>query len=162
MAVVLFALFQADVPVEAFRREIVVDVPRQVAWNHFAKVREWPSWLKSMSSVDLSPDDTLGPDTVATLHMGSTATTFRMAEWDPPNHWMWTSRVLWFTLLYDHIFDEIDPRRTRIVFHMRVTGFGKSLFARLVDLGSREEHAQSFPLLAKELNALRSTRPASE
>ena len=162
MAVVLFSLLQADVPVTAFRREIVVDVPRQVAWDHFANVRAWRSWLKGLSSVDLAPSDTLGPDTVATLHIGSNATTFDMAAFDPPNHWMWTSRVAWFTLLYDHIFEEAGAGRTRIVFHMQVTGFGKSLFARVLDLSTRPQHEESFPLLVKEMNALdRAALPAT-
>jgi hypothetical protein len=37
---------------------------------------------------------------------------------------------------------------------MRVTGFGKSLFARLVAAGSKPDHDASFPVLIKEMNNL--------
>lgn len=80
-----YAALRANVPVTAFRREIVFNAPRQVAWGHFARVREWPRWFKSITSVEMAPGDVIEPETVATLVMGSTSSTFRMAEFDPPN-----------------------------------------------------------------------------
>ena len=154
LALVLFSLFQANVPVTAFRRDIVVNVPREVAWNHFANVKAWPSWLDSLESVEVSPDDVLGPTSRATLRMGGATTTFEMAEFEPPEHWMWTSRVGWLTLLYDHIFERISERETRIIFHMRVTGFGKTILARIIDSASKPGHDASFPVLVKEMNSL--------
>jgi len=153
-AFAIVSLLRADIPVDAYRRQIVVDVPRDVAWAHFANVRRWSTWMPALTSVDITPDDTVGPSTVATLHMDSMTTTFTMAEFDPPRHWMWTGKVGWFTMLYDHVFEAVDARRTRITFHMRVTGFGKHLFGILLAVTSRPSHDDWFPRLVTEMNAL--------
>jgi Polyketide cyclase / dehydrase and lipid transport len=151
---VAWSALRAGTPVTAFRRGIVVNAPRQVAWDHFGRPREWKSWLEEGAPTAITPDDVVGPDTVATIQTGDTGITFRMAEFDPPNHWMWTAKILWFTILYDHIFERVTDQQTRIIFQMRVTGFGNDLFAALMGAASSGGHATALPKLAEEMNRL--------
>ena len=111
----------------------------------FGRPREWKSWLEEGAPTAITPGDVVGPDTVARIQMGDTGITFRMAEFDPPNHWMWTARILWFTILSDHIFERVTDQQTRIIFHMRVTGFGNDLFAALMGAASSGGHADGAP-----------------
>jgi hypothetical protein len=145
-----WSAFRAGVPVTAFRREIVVNAPREVAWEHFSRPREWKTWLASGYPDTMSPGEVVGPDTVATI----SGITFHMAEFDRPAHWMWTAKILWFTILYDHIFERVADNQTRLTFHMRVTGFGNDLFALLMGAASRGGHAEALPKLADEMNRL--------
>ena len=148
----VWAVFRTGTPVTAFRREIVVNVRREVAWDHFSRPRAWQSWLGSGAPTDVGPGEIIGPDTVASF---GSSVTFRMAEFDPPNHWMWTGRMLWFTSFYDHVFERITDNQTRMVFHMRVTGFGNDVFARLIGLATAAGgHADALQRLADEINQL--------
>ena len=161
---VLFAVwsaFRTGVHVTAFRREIVVNVPREVAWEHFSRPRAWQSWLGSGAPTEVGPGDVVGPETVASF---GSAVTFRMAEFDPPNHWMWSSRMLWFTSRYDHVFEQITDRQTRMVFHMTITGFGNDLFARVLGAATAAGgHAEALQRLADEINRLPSAqRPSAD
>jgi hypothetical protein len=155
VVIVLFAVwsvFRIGTPVTAFRREIVVNVPREVAWDHFSRPRAWQSWLGSGAPTEVGPGDVVGPDTVASF---GDSVTFRMAEFDPPNHWMWMSRMLWFTARYDHVFERITDHQTRMIFHMRITGFGNDLFARVIGAATAASgHAEALQRLADEMNRL--------
>jgi hypothetical protein len=37
--------------IELVRRDFVVDVPLQVAWNRLSLVEDWPSWAKHIKAV---------------------------------------------------------------------------------------------------------------
>lgn len=152
----VWSAFRLTVPVTAFRREIVVNVPRDVAWEHFSRPRQWESWLGSGAPTEVGPGDVIGPDTVASF---GSAVTFRMAEFDRPNHWMWSTRMLWFTSRYDHRFEAITDRQTRMVFHMTVTGFGSDLFARTLGAATAAGgHQEALQRLADEINQLPAAR----
>ena len=63
--------------------------------------------------------------------------------------------MLWFTSLYDHAFERISDRQTRMVFHMRMTGFGNDLFARLIGVATAAGgHAEALQRLADEIDRL--------
>lgn len=152
-----WSLFRMDTPATAFRREIVVNVPRELAWDHFSRPREWRSWLgDSGAPSDFGPGDVIGPDSVASF---AGAITFRMAEFDPPNHWMWSGKMLWLTLDYDHVFEPIGDRQTRMVFHQELTGFGNDLVAWLLGAGTAAGgHPEALGRLADEINRLPATQ----
>jgi hypothetical protein len=149
----VWSVFRVRTPVTVFRRDIVVNVPREVAWKHFSRPMEWRSWLgDSGAPTSVAPSEVVGPDTVA--QFGDTFA-FRMTEFAPPDHWMWSARPGWLTLDYDHVFEPIGERRTRMVFHMTMTGFGSDLLARALGVATAAGgHAEALQRLADEMNRL--------
>ena len=153
IAVVVLGVLLANDPTTAFRKEFVVTVPRDAAWDHFNRATEWPSWASYIKSVELAPPGEIGPTTIGTvaLQNGQT-TTFHMTAFEPKDHWQWSTSLLWFTLDYDHIFQRVSDLETRIVLHMKVKGFGKSLFAFAIEQMTRSDLDSSIPKLIKEMN----------
>ena len=37
------------------QREFTVDLPLEKAWQHLARVEQWPSWAKHIKRVELQP-----------------------------------------------------------------------------------------------------------
>jgi hypothetical protein len=136
----------------AFRREITVNVPREVAWEHFNRPREWVSWLGAQGAPTSVSTDVVGPETTATFAGNFT---FRMTDYAPPDHWMWSAKLGWLTVDYDHIFQPLGERRTRMVFHQTVTGFGSDVLALLLGgVTAATGHQAALNRLADELNQL--------
>jgi hypothetical protein len=153
LAVVVLGVVLANEPTTAFRKEFVVSVPRDTAWQHFNRVTEWPSWASYITSVELTPAGELGPTTVGIVNLqNGQATTFRMTAFEPKDHWQWSTDLLWFTLDYDHAFQRVSDLETRMVLHMKVKGFGKNLLAFVIDRMASPDLDASIPKLIKEMN----------
>ncbi|HUE73803.1 MAG TPA: SRPBCC family protein [Pirellulaceae bacterium] len=136
-------------------REFTVNVGLQRAWDHLARIEQWPSWAPHIKQIELEPRGELRPQSTGVLHLtNGMKATFRMTEFDPPRNWAWVSRLLWFTVIYDHRFAALDAERTKIVFVVQATGLGAGivgpLFARLY----RANLEKAVPRLIAELNAL--------
>jgi hypothetical protein len=136
-----------------FRRQIVVNVAPQVAWDHFSRPKEWVSWLgEANGPTHLGPSDVIGPETTATF-AGNFE--FHMTSFEPPRHWMWSAKLGSVTIDYDHIFEAVSDRQTRMVFEQTATGFGNDVMARLLGvLTSLSGHQAALDRLAAEINAL--------
>jgi uncharacterized protein YndB with AHSA1/START domain len=149
----VWSFFRANTPSTAFRREIVVNVPPEIAWDHFSRPRQWASWLgEAAAPTEVTPSDVIGPDTVAKF--GNTVT-FRMTRFAPHDHWMWSADMGWLRADYDHRFERISDRQTRMVFHQTVTGFGNDVLATLIGaLTAATGHQDALNRLAAEINQL--------
>ena len=148
----VWSVVRAGTPVTAFRRSIMVNVPREIAWDHFSRPKQWSSWLESGAPTEVTPSDVVGPDTVARF---GNSFEFRMTSFDPHDHWMWSGQAGWLALDYDHIFEPMGARQTRMVFHMTVTGFGNDLVALVIGAGSGfAGHQAALQRLADEMNRL--------
>jgi len=159
LAVVVLGIVLANEPTTAFRKEFIVSVPRDAAWEHFNRATEWPSWASYIKSVELTPPGELGPTTIGTVNLQNGQTTvFQMTAFEPKDHWQWSTSLLWFTLDYDHMFQRMSDLETRIVLQMRVKGFGKSLLAFAIDRMASPDLDASIPKLIKEMNE-RGTAP---
>ena len=89
----VWSVFRAGTRVTAFRREIVVNVPREIAWEHFSRPMQWRSWLGDTGApTAVTPSDVVGPDTVAKF---GDSFGFRMTQFAPPDHWMWSAKAGW-------------------------------------------------------------------
>ena len=137
----------------AFRRQIIVNVPAQTAWAHFGRPTKWVSWLgESGAPTAVGPSDELGPATAATFAGGFE---FHMKEFEPYRHWMWSASFGPMTIDYDHVFERLGERQTRMVFHQTVTGFGNDVLATLLGvLTSVGGHQAALDRLAAEINQL--------
>jgi hypothetical protein len=153
IVLVAWSAFRANAHATVFRREIVVNVPPRVAWDHFSRPRQWVSWLgEAGAPTAVGPTDVVGPDTTATFAGGFQ---FRMTTFNPYNHWMWTAHLGPMTVDYDHIFEAISERQTRMVFHQTATGFGNDVLAALLGaLTSLGGHQAALNRLADEINRL--------
>jgi uncharacterized membrane protein len=135
-----------------FRRDLVVQAPVERAWHHFNDAAAWPSWHTDVTKVDVTPPGPLGPTSTATLHMiKGPRVTFRMTEFVPYEHWVWISNMLWLTLRYDHRFERVDDRTTRITLQLELDGVGQSLVGRMIGGTVSRSLDKDLPLLAAEM-----------
>ena len=104
-------------------RTFVVPLSQPVAWDHLARVAEWPTWAHHIRQIDVDPPGDLGPGTRGEIHLrvGPT-TTFRMVSFDPPHGWAWEGRLVMLTIHYDHRFEAVADGTTRIKFLVNVSG----------------------------------------
>src|SRR4029450_14088937 len=81
------------------RRAFVVDAPRAAAWEHLARVEEWPRWAPHITRMDLTPPGPLTPASRGVLHLrrGMTST-FRRTEFNPFHAWRWGGPFLWLAV----------------------------------------------------------------
>ena len=137
----------------AFRREIVVNVPAKTAWDYFNRPKLWVSWLgETGAPTAVGPTDVLGPDSTASF-AGNFQ--FRMTTFQPYQHWMWSASLGPTTVDYDHVFEPINDRQTRMVFRQTVRGFGNDVVAWLLwSATALGGHQASLDRLAAEINAL--------
>jgi Polyketide cyclase / dehydrase and lipid transport len=49
-------------------REFTVDAPVRTAWDHLARLEQWPSWAGHITRMDLKPRGQLGPQSAGVLH----------------------------------------------------------------------------------------------
>ena len=156
IAMVVLGVVLANEPTTAFRKEFIVSVPRDTAWQHFNRATEWPSWASYIKSVELTPAGEIGPTTVGTVNLqNGQSTTFTMTGFEPKDHWQWSTSLLWFTLDYDHAFQRMSDLETRMVLHMKVKGFGKNLLAFAIDRMASPDLDASIPKLIQEMNTLK-------
>ena len=152
VVMVVWLAFRANAYTTVFEREIVVNVPPKVAWEYFGRPKQWISWLgEAGAPTSVGPADVIGPETTATFAGNFT---FRMTEFDPYNHWMWTAHLGPMTIDYDHRFEPISERQTRMVFRQTATGFGNDLFATLMSVVTSFGHQAALNRLADEINRL--------
>ena len=136
-------------------REFTVNVGLQHAWEHLARIEQWPSWAPHIKQIELEPRGELGPQSTGVIHLANgMKATFRATEFNPPHNWAWVSRLLWFTVIYDHRFEALDAEHTKMTFVVQATGLGARivgpLFARLY----RGNLEKAVPRLIDEMNAL--------
>src|SRR5207245_4048174 len=118
--------------VTLIQRQFTVDVALQRAWDHLARVEQWPSWAPHIKQIEMRPTDELGPESRGVLHLSNgMKPAFRVTEFNPPRNWTWVGRFLWLNVIYDHQFEELDTGHTRLTFVVQVHGFGASILGRL-------------------------------
>src|SRR5262245_52638405 len=138
------------------RREFTVDRPREKAWQHLARVEQWPSWARHIKQVVVQPPGEIRLE--STGHMLLTngiKPTWTVSEFNPYRNWKWDSNFLWLTFHYDHLFEEVNATRTRLTFLVEATGFGRSVLGRLFAMLYRKTLDRAIPLLVEEMNASR-------
>jgi hypothetical protein len=140
--------------VTLIQREFTVGVPLQKAWEHLARVEQWPSWAAHIKRIDLEPPGQLGPQSTGVIHLANgMKPAFRMTEFKPPRNWKWVGAFLWLTVIYDHQFEELDAQHTKLKFIVQATGFGASILGRLFAKIYRGNLETAIPLLIAEMNA---------
>jgi hypothetical protein len=136
------------------RREFTVNLSVEKAWQHLARVEQWPSWAKHIEQVEVQPPGELGPQSTGRLHLSNgLKPVFRMTEFNPHRNWKWVGGFLWLTVYYDHLFDELNPTQTRLTWVIEAKGLGASVLGRLFANIYSKSLDRAIPLLVEEMNA---------
>ncbi len=142
---------------ELIRREFTVNAPLEAAWHHLARVEQWPSWAKHIKRVEVIPPGDLTPSSTGLIHLrNGIKSAFKMNEFNPPRNWKWVGPFLWLTIHYDHIFEPVDSRHTKLVWIVAAEGFGISIFGRLFATIYNGNLNKAIPRLLAEMNAIKS------
>lgn len=135
------------------RRELTVEMPLERAWEHLARVEQWPSWAKHIKQVKVEPPGPLGAQSTGVLHLrNGIKSAFKMTQFNPHRNWTWTGPILWLTVRYDHAFEEITPQRTKMTWIVEGEGFGVSVFGRLFAKVYNGQLDTAIPALIAEMN----------
>ncbi len=133
------------------RREFVVAASLQSAWEHLARVEDWPNWAGHIKRIDLDPPGAITADSSGVIHLKfGPASAFRMVEFNPQRNWKWVGRFLWLTVHYDHIF-EPQGERTKLTWVVACEGFGASVIGRLFALIYNRNLNKAIPNLIAEI-----------
>jgi len=136
------------------RREFTVNLSVEKAWQHLARVEQWPSWAKHIDQVEVQPPGELGPQSTGRLHLSNgLKPVFRMTEFNPHRNWKWVGGFLWLTVYYDHLFDELNPTQTRLTWVIEAKGLWASVLGRLFANIYSKSLDRAIPLLVEEMNA---------
>jgi hypothetical protein len=138
------------------RREFTVELPVERAWQHLARVEQWPSWAKHINRVDVQPPGELGPESTGRIHLtNGLKPVFTVTEFNPNRSWKWVGGFLWLTVHYDHLFEELNSGQTKLTWVVEATGFGVSVMGRLFAKIYSKSLDQAIPMLVEERNASR-------
>jgi Polyketide cyclase / dehydrase and lipid transport len=133
-------------------RAFVVNAPRSAAWEHLSRVEAWPSWAPHIRRVRLDPPGELTARSRGRfLLRGGLRSTFAVSEFDPPSSWTWVGPLLWLTIRYDHRFEPLDHRRTRLVWTVAAEGRAGWL-GRFFAAGYGRNLDRAIPNLQRELD----------
>ena len=136
------------------QRGFTVGVPVEKAWDHLARVEQWPSWAPHIKKIELQPPGKLGPQSTGVTHLSNgMKVAFRITEFNPPHNWKWVGRFLWLTVIYDHWFESLDAGHTKLTWIVQAKGFGASVLGRLFAKIYRGNLEKAIPLLIAEMNA---------
>ena len=140
--------------VTLIQREFTVDAALPVAWDHVARIEQWPSWAPHIKRIELQPPGELGPQSTGVLHLSNGMNpAFRVTEFNPQHNWKWVGSFLWLAVIYDHWFEPLDAEHTKLTWTVQATGFGASilgpLFARIYR--RNREKASRMPLMRVQL-----------
>jgi len=142
-------------------RKFTVNVPLQQAWDHLARIEEWPSWAPHIKQVELRPPGELGPQSTGIIHLaGGLKPPFRMTEFHPPRdsgsrlpNWKWVGPFLWATVIYDHQFEALDAGHTKLIWIVAAEGVGANIIGPLFAMIYRRNLEKAIPRLVREMNA---------
>jgi hypothetical protein len=136
------------------RREFTVELPLKKAWQHLARIEQWPSWAKHIKQVAVQPPGELGPKSTGLIHLSNgVKSAFTMTEFNPYRNWKWVGGFLWLTVHYDHRFEELNPTQTKLTWVVEAKGFGISVFGRLFAKIYSKNLDRAIPLLVEEMKA---------
>jgi uncharacterized membrane protein len=134
-------------------RQFVVNVPLEIAWQHMARVEQWPTWARHIKRVELHPEGELGPHSSGVIHLANgMRSTFRMTEYNPGHNWKWVGPFLWLTIEYDHVFQSLNSDQTKLRFVVDARGFAVGLFGRLFAKIYKRNLEKAIPRLVDEMN----------
>lgn len=123
------------------RRSFEVPLGIEDAWRLLSDVERWPAWAPHIADVTIRPDGALGPESSGTFRFRPFGrSSFVMTRFEPPITWVWSGRALGTMIDYEHAFEAIAARSTRLVWTVRASGRAgvrarafAAVYSRLID-----------------------------
>ena len=141
---------------DLIRREFIVNLPMSTAWKHLAQVEHWPTWARHIKRVELNPKGELTLTSVGSFRLANgLKSDFKMTEINPSQNWKWVGPFLWLGVHYDHRFEKVDERHTKLLWLVSADGFGVSIVGRLFAAIYNRTLDKAIPHLIREMNALK-------
>ena len=135
------------------QRAFVVNAPLPVVWDHLSQVEAWPSWAGHIRRVHMDPPGGLTARSRGRFRLrGGIRSTFVVTDFDPPSSWAWAGPFLWLTVHYDHRFEALGERQTRLVWTVAAQGRGVAVLGRLFAAGYARNLDRAIPNLQRELD----------
>lgn len=141
--------------VTLINREFTVTVSLEEAWEHLARVDQWPTWAHHIKHIDVNPPGELGDQSSGLIHLANgMKSTFRMTEFNPGRNWKWVGPFLWMTIHYDHQFESLGSGQTKLRFVLEASGCGAAVLGPLFARIYRRNLEKAIPRLIKEMENL--------
>jgi hypothetical protein len=136
------------------QRQFTVNLPLEKAWQHLARVEQWPSWSKHIKLVELQPASQLGLESTGRMLLtNGLKPAWKVTTFNLYRNWIWVGNFLWLTVYYDHRFEMLNPTQTKIIFALEASGFGKSVLGRLFAKIYSKTLDRAITLLVREMDA---------
>jgi len=133
------------------RREFTVSAASHRAWDHLARVEQWPSWASHIKRIELHPPGDIGPESTGVIQLTSgLKPMFRVTDFNRPRNWKWVATFLWLRLDYDHQFEPLDAEHTKLIWIIEAKGFGARVLGRLFAWIYRRDLDKAIPRLIRE------------
>src|SRR5436305_11130408 len=72
------------------RREFLVDIPLQRAWDHLARIENWPRRAPQFRQIEVHPPGEVGPESTGIIYLtNGIKPVFQVTEFNPPVNWKW-------------------------------------------------------------------------
>ncbi|MGI8981611.1 MAG: SRPBCC family protein [Pirellulaceae bacterium] len=140
--------------IELLRREFTVQLPVEKAWQHLARLEQWPSWAKHIRKIKVEPPGELIATSKGSLHLkNGMKPEFKVTEFNPHRNWKWVGSFLWATVHYDHHFEELNPAQTKLTWVVEAEGFGISVIGRIFAKIYSKDLDKAIPALIDEMNS---------
>jgi hypothetical protein len=137
-------------------REFTVQLPLEKAWQHLARVEQWPSWAKHIKQVEVQPPGELGPESTGRIYLtNGIKSVFTVTEFNPYRNWKWVGGFLWGTVHYDHRFEDLNAMQTKLTWVVEAEGFCVWIFGMLFAKIYSKSLDRAIPLLIQEMDASR-------
>ena len=136
-------------------RDFVVDASIEIAWAHFGKIEQWPSWAKHIKDVKLSPSGDISHNSVGSLRLtNGIESEFRVTEFQLHHNWKWKGPFLWMRMEYDHRFEPLGYDKTKFTWIIEGEGIGVSTIGRVFAWQYKRNLNKAIPLLQHEMSSL--------
>jgi Polyketide cyclase / dehydrase and lipid transport len=133
-------------------RTFTVNAPLEKAWQHLARVDQWPTWAPHIKHIEIHPAGELGSKSSGVILLANgIKSRFRMTEFNPGRNWKWVGPFLWLTIHYDHLFEAINNKQTKLRFVVEANGFGVNVFGRVFATIYRRNLERAIPLLVSQM-----------
>ena len=136
-------------------RDFIVEASIEIAWAHFAKIKQWPSWARHIKDVKLVPPGDICPTSAGNLKLtNGIKSEFRVTEFQLHQNWKWSGPFLWMRIDYDHRFESLENSKTKFTWIIEGEGIGSSTIGRVFAWQYQRNLDKAIPPLQQEISSL--------